>query len=240
MCALAHYLERRGIAAVVIGLVPQHVEHIRPPRALVVPFELGRPFGAPGAPELQRRVLDSALKLLDRSGPGPAIERFHEDAPAAPGAEEDESWSCPVSFAPPTSREPASLGEAVRDEIARLRPWWAQAARERGRTAVATSRLEPEAVADFLAELAAEGDAASPVEGLALGDALKLAAEDLKAFYLEAATARPGASTGELHDWLWEETAAGRLLRTLREVLAEHPDGAVALFARFTLVPDER
>lgn len=240
MCALAHYLERRGIATVVIGLVPQHVEHIRPPRTLLVPFELGRPLGAPEQPDFQRRVLSAALGLLERPGPGPVVESFEDDAPAPEGADEDEGWSCPVSFSPPGSSEPASLGEAVREEIARLRPWWAQAARDRSRTGVGLSGLEPEAIAAFLAELATRGDGASPVEGLSLGDALKLAAEDLKAFYLEAATARPGASTRELHDWFWEETAAGQLLRTLREALAEHPDGAVALFARFTLVPEER
>ena len=47
MSALAHMIEARGIATVVIGLVRPHLETIRPPRALFVPFELGRPLGAP-------------------------------------------------------------------------------------------------------------------------------------------------------------------------------------------------
>ena len=45
---LAHYFEGAGIPTVVIALIPQHAERIKPPRTLAVPFILGRPFGSPG------------------------------------------------------------------------------------------------------------------------------------------------------------------------------------------------
>ena len=50
---------------------------MKPPRALAVPFELGRPFGAPNEAELQRKVLYHCLELLERDS-GPVLEDFTE------------------------------------------------------------------------------------------------------------------------------------------------------------------
>ena len=61
VCGLAHCLEGEGIATVVIGLIPQHVRAMKPPRALLAPFELGRPLGLPSDLDLQRKVLFNAL-----------------------------------------------------------------------------------------------------------------------------------------------------------------------------------
>jgi hypothetical protein len=52
---LAHFIEREGIPTTQISLIRIHTEQIKPPRALSVPFELGRPFGAPNEPAFQRR-----------------------------------------------------------------------------------------------------------------------------------------------------------------------------------------
>jgi len=62
--ALGHYLEEAGIATVAISLIRPQTEHTKPPRALWVPFELGRPFGPPNDPPFQRRVILAALRLL--------------------------------------------------------------------------------------------------------------------------------------------------------------------------------
>jgi hypothetical protein len=45
--ALAHFSEEEGIPAVAIALIRPQAEKTRPPRALCVPFELGRPLGPP-------------------------------------------------------------------------------------------------------------------------------------------------------------------------------------------------
>jgi hypothetical protein len=45
--ALGHYLEEEGIPTVAISLIRPQTEKTKPPRALWVPFELGRPFGPP-------------------------------------------------------------------------------------------------------------------------------------------------------------------------------------------------
>ena len=67
MSGLAHYIEAEGIPTTSISLVRKHSEEMKPPRALAVPFELGRPFGAPNEPDFQRRVLRAVLDLLERT-----------------------------------------------------------------------------------------------------------------------------------------------------------------------------
>jgi hypothetical protein len=47
---------------------------VRPPRALVVPFRHGYPLGVPGDADLQRAVIEAALRMLeDESLKPPAI-----------------------------------------------------------------------------------------------------------------------------------------------------------------------
>jgi len=99
-------LEGEGISTTQISLIRVHTEIIRPPSELWVPFELGRPLGAPGNPWLQRRVLLAVLELPD-APEGPLLVDFPEDAPedAAGGDKGLEGWSCPVSFAPELMEE---------------------------------------------------------------------------------------------------------------------------------------
>ncbi len=85
MGGLSHYFENEGIPTTSVSLIREHTERLRPPRALAVPFELGRPFGAPGEPDFQRRVLSACLELFVRKT-GPVLEDF-PDAP--PGADAD-------------------------------------------------------------------------------------------------------------------------------------------------------
>ena len=80
MGALGHFIEREGVPTAQISLIREQTAAIRPPRALWVPFMLGRPFGAPNAPDFQRKVLRALLALFERSA-GPVLEDFPEDAP---------------------------------------------------------------------------------------------------------------------------------------------------------------
>ena len=79
MGGLGHYFEEQEIATTQISLIREHTETIKPPRALWVPFELGRPFGVPNDSEFQRSVLEHALDLLERSS-GAVLEDFPEEA----------------------------------------------------------------------------------------------------------------------------------------------------------------
>ena len=64
-------IERRGIPTVSITVARDITEHVKPPRAVFVPFMMGHHFGVPFHRELQRRILLTALDRLmtsDRSG----------------------------------------------------------------------------------------------------------------------------------------------------------------------------
>lgn len=73
MGLIAAELERRGIVTVAINLLRVAAERVRPPRALFVPFRHGYPLGRPHDPELQHRVLDQALRLVEDETSTPPV-----------------------------------------------------------------------------------------------------------------------------------------------------------------------
>lgn len=213
MGALAHYLESEGIPTTQISLIREHTATIKPPRALWVPFELGRPLGAPGNPASQRRVLVAALRLLDAQE-GPLLVDFPEEAPEdAAGADKGlEGWSCPVSYAAELREETdlEKLWSALKRQIAELRPWYDLSLERRDRTAVV--EFGPESASELLGGFADGEIPVIPNENLSLATALRLAAQDLKSFYFEAAISRPGSASptsGEFNNWFWKERAGG-------------------------------
>ena len=193
----------------------EHTEKLNPPRALFVPFELGRPVGVPDDAGFQRRVLDAAFALFDRAE-GPVIEDFPEDAPGGPSGDMS-GWVCPVNLTPPSNAAEADgVLAAVRQELDQLRPWHQFAQERRGRTTVGLSGLDIDEATDFIARFLEDPAIDSPIEGMDLPQALKFAADDFKAWYLEAATARPGpGGSAELADWFWRETAGGTFIMDL-------------------------
>jgi len=213
---LSHYIEEEGIPTTGISLVREHTVGYRPPRFLWVPFILGRPFGAPNNPEFQTRVLRQVLGLLE-SDDGPVLlEDFPDDAPVdenEAGAE-DEVWACPVNL-PPPPEDRTDLEAAIIAEIGSLAPWYELALQTRGRTTVGLSGLDIEAAAKFLVGFV-EGKRDCPHPGWSLGKTLTAAFEDIKAWYGEAATARPGSASGpesgmDVMNWLWGDTVAGKV-----------------------------
>lgn len=66
---IAAEIERRGMATVCLMLLREVAEQVRPPRALVVPFEHGYPLGKPHDAALQQSVIRAALALVDRDAP---------------------------------------------------------------------------------------------------------------------------------------------------------------------------
>src|SRR5262245_38734752 len=96
---------------------------------------LGRPFGAPNAPDFQRKVLRSVLALFERAA-GPVLEDFPDEAPAVQA--DAGEFACPVSFSTGGARDGDLVG-AMLGEIAQLAPWYDLAVRRRGRTTVGIS-----------------------------------------------------------------------------------------------------
>ena len=65
VCLVAAELERHGISTVVIQLLREVAERMRPPRALFVPFKHGYPLDTPNDQRRQHAVIEAALKLLE-------------------------------------------------------------------------------------------------------------------------------------------------------------------------------
>lgn len=239
MGAVAHHLEANGIPTTGISLIRDNTERMRPPRALWVPFELGRPFGPPGDAAFQTRVLRAALALLERDDGPPILDDFPEDAPVAATADDDEGMVCPVSFPRPQAADDPALVRAVVDEIALLAPWYRLAVEQRGgRTTVGVTGVPVEEAARFLGRTL-EGGAVPLKDGWSLAESIRFAAEDLGNWYLEAASARPGgaASGAALRDWLWGETGAGDLMLRVARAHAASDDPVMRRVATGALVP---
>lgn len=129
--------------------------------------------------------------------------------------------ACPVSFATQVAALDAEgeLLHAFQAEVEGLRNWYDIAVQQRGRTTADTTGLAPEAVADFIAAFARGEEPDNPLSDVSLGTALKMASEDLKAYYNESVTAQPGRATDpvSLANWFWGETAAARVLNEVRK-----------------------
>jgi hypothetical protein len=242
VCGLAHYFEDEGIATVMIALVREHAEQMKPPRALWVPFELGRPLGAPSDPLFQRRVIDAAFVLLD-APEGPLLVDFGEEAPIDAASEEgeEEPWVCPVSFAQPLEGGEKSLADRVKEEIDEMEPWYEQAKARRARTMVGVSEMSLSEAVDFLAQFLEPG--AKPVipagkSYAELHNAFRYAAEDVKVYYQEAALALPGKpKRGELNKWFFTQTEAGKFLIAVCEQTIHGKDRFTAGMAWGNIVP---
>ena len=234
MGALGHYIEREGVPTAQSSLIREQTDAIKPPRALWVPFMLGRPFGAPNEPDFQRKVLHALLSLFERAT-GPVLEDFPEEAPATDAPAE--GFACPVHFAAASARE-GDLAEAMRREIAQLASWYDLAVRRRGRTTVGISGL---AVEDAAKHAAAYLDGAmrpAAIPGVSAGVALKRACDDLKAYYYEAAAAQPGnLSSRAIDDWFWRETAAAKVFLAIQQVCAKSADESRQPLGKLSLVP---
>jgi len=219
---LAHFIEREGVATTSLSLIREHTEVVRPPRALWVPFPLGRPFGAANEPEFQRKVLTAALDLLETANE-PVIVDFPEEAPESvgPGV-----WACPLNLPP---ADEGSYTQRLLAEVARLHPWALETRRTRaGRTLIGASGGDPEDVETMATLLGAVADGHDPrelpseVSGVEwthhMPYLIRHVADDVRVLYQEAVAARPGVVPPDhaaLSTWIFGETVFGEVLQEI-------------------------
>jgi hypothetical protein len=123
-------------------------------------------------------------------------------------------------------------------EIEEIAPWYDLARERRGRTTVGASGVSVEDCARVIGSYL-NGRSGRNLNGLSAGESLKLACEDLRAYYFEAAAARPGgAQAAEILRWFWFRTAAGRAFVELQKVCLASRDESAKLFASRSLVPN--
>jgi hypothetical protein len=236
--ALGHYLEEEGIATVAIALIRPQAENTKPPRALWVPFELGRPFGPPGDPAFQKRVMMSALRLLERKDGPVVIDDFTDDDPRA---QPDPAWRPPFIPAAVAAGAAESLASRLEAEVLLLQGAHQRWVAQHHRTTVGLSGLPIRECAGYVGDWLRGKAPPSPRDGLSAPLILRFAVDDLKAHCLEAAAAgvaRP--SSRQLGDWFWNETATGAALYALREMLSVHEDDRLRLIVSNFMVPAAR
>ena len=235
MSALGQYLEEEGIATVSISLIREHTAALKPPRALWVPFMLGRPLGVPNDAAFQRKVLLAALQLLERDS-GPVLEDFAFDAPYEDLGDVPPAHHCPVSF--PRQQSAGSLAQRLGDEIAQLQAWHEVAVAQQGRTTLGMTGLRPAGLGGYVTSWLAGAPPPLYRDGMTPGGALKLACDELKTFYYEAKCAQPGRhSPHRIAEWFWRQTAAGEAFLALRDLAAHSSDPSMKGLATLSLVP---
>ena len=238
MSALGHYLEEEGIATVAIVLIRPQAERTKPPRALWVPFELGRPFGPPNDPAFQRRVVLAALGMLVEDGGPVRIIDFPDDDPRA---RPDPAWQPPFILATVANGSAESLASRLEAEILLLQGAHRRWTEQHGRSTVGLSGLAIGDCARYVADWLRGKAPPSPREGFSAPLLLRFAVDDLKAYCLEAAgsgSAKP--SSRQLTDWFWNETATGAALHVLREALQTQEDERLRLIVSNFMVPAAR
>ena len=238
MSALGHYLEEEGIATVAIVLIRPQAENTKPPRALWVPFELGRPFGPPSDAAFQKRVILTALGMLVE-GAGPVrIVDFPDDDPRA---QPDPTWRPPFVPEAIPARSAELLASRLEAEVLLLQGahqrWMAQ----HDRSTVGLSGLPIGDCARYVAEWLRGKAPPSPRDGFSAPLILRFAVDDLKAYCLEAAANGPAKpSSRQLGDWLWNETATGAAFYALRDLLLTQDDERLRLIVANFMVPAAR
>jgi hypothetical protein len=232
-------LEDEGLSTTQISLVREHSEAIKPPRALWVPFELGRPLGQPNDAEFQKRVLRACLGLLEAES-GPVLEDYQEDIPAGSAGYDFTGMSCPIDLYPVPSND-SELTRSLVQEIGQIAPWYELAVDQRQRTTVGISELDILDAARFLSDFIEDPSSPSPRPEMEVGPMLKHTSEDLKAFYSEAMSAQPGMSSSlVVENWLWNETVLGKVLWNFREEHVDDPDSYIGYLAQRGLIPDRQ
>lgn len=227
---LARALEAEGIATTSISMVREHTEQVKPPRALFVPFPFGHALGRANDTALQHRVLRAALDLLAEPA-GPVLRDFPDDA--EPGDQP------PAPTQASAIAASAEIPEDPAAETTRMRQYYEQwLTRNGGRTAFGLSGVPAtrfRAVIRFLERFAAGEDAefTERAADVPLPAFIRWCADDLKALYVEGRMVmKPAAGGDEIARWFWGETAAGQLLRRVRDRLdaSDDPRAKAAAF----------
>ena len=234
MSAIGHYLEEEGLATVAISLIRPQTKNTKPPRALWVPFELGRPFGPPSAAAFQKRVVLAALRMLEGAEGPIIIKDFPDDDPRAT---QDPTWRPP--FTPAAVSD--SLAARLEAEILRLQGAHERWVAQHRRTTVGLSGLPIGDCARYVADWLRGKTPPSPREGFSAPLILRFAVDDVKAYCLEAAAAGAATpSSRQLGDWFWNESATGSAIHVLREVLQASDDDRLKLIVANFMVPATR
>ncbi len=205
---IARAIEAAGLPTTSIGFVKEHMQRANPPRGLWVPFPFGFALGKANDSAFQHKVLKAALDLL-ATETTPILAEFPDDADA------------PARLIQASAAQTNGVNESddAADEITQLRVYyerWVDA--HNGRTMVGLTGIPQRrfrGLIRYLQEFAEGGEPAykEKPEEVPAGRFIKIACDDLKAFYMEARMCQhPDDRDDELHTWFWSRTAMGALI----------------------------
>jgi hypothetical protein len=214
-------MEFAGLPTCSLVLLKEHAQRTKPPRALFVPFPYGYALGKPDDAEFQHKVLRAALQLL--GAPAPVLAEFSEVVEG------------PVQLVQASAIAPFSTERDPADDLTAMRGYYERwVADHEGRTAVGNSGIPQRRFRGLVRFLEAYA-AGTPVDyperppDTPVPLFIRYVADDLKAFMLEARMQqRPQDYGNALHQWLWSETAIGRLLGRVAQRLKQDGEDKAA------------
>jgi len=213
------------MATVAIGSIRGQIYGTAPPRGLFCDFPLGRPLGVPGDAAFQRRVIERAFAMLERTEP--AVEDYEvviEDGETQPLA-------CPLPARMDPDAHPAI------DEAKGLRPAYDRAIAKYGNRAGAVRLLDadsiPAAIESFIR--VAEGH---PWKQAGIPGIPARVSQDIRGYYemaaMEIADHTPAAWAG--YRWFRDQTKTGEVIKKARDAMRE--SGAKEPLWRFLMPSD--
>ena len=213
------------MATVAIGSIRGQIYGTAPPRGLFCDFPLGRPLGVPGDAMFQRRVIERAFGMLERTEP--AVEDYEvviEDGDSQPLA-------CPLPARMDPDAHPAI------DEAKGLRPAYERAIAKYGNRAGAVRLLDadaiPAAIESFIR--VAEGH---PWKQAGIPGIPARVSQDIRGYYemaaMEVADHTPAAWAG--YRWFRDQTKTGEVIRKACDAMRE--SGAKEPLWRFLMPSD--
>jgi hypothetical protein len=226
---IARVFEEAGLTTVSIVLNNWSAEHVKPPRALFMPFPYGYALGKAEDAEYQHRVLEATFGLLD-----------HKDTPVL--AEWTELPDRPVRILQASRIEvegEPDIAEAA-NEVTALRNYYERWLEDHdGRSAVGLCGVPQRRFRGLIRFLEAyssgeeNADSDERPADMPLVQFIRYAVEDLKAFAYESRMCqRFGATEDELHTWFWGQTSLGQLVRAVATRMGDTDDEPTKVIAQ--------
>lgn len=118
-----------------------------------------------------------------------------------------------------------------------MHSWHTIARHQNKRTTTGISGLTPDSITRLFSEFILGNDTGLSEQELA--NQLRLAAEDLKAFYFEALSAQPDQPTDDttLSNWFWGSTFGAAVINEVRKTCLNHEAKEMLLAGKLLLVP---
>lgn len=152
-----------------------------------------------------------------------------------------EPLACPVNFQ--TRQDSGSttdtMLEALQGELSTMQTWYDLACEKSAGTTPGISGLTIQQVKDLFTDFISGKIESQDSNDGKISDLLRLASEDLKAFYFKAVSAQPGQSTDVtvLADWFWGDTYAALCINEVRKSCLTREDNDMQLAGKLLLIP---